>query len=682
VIERMRGPVSADSLEDLLHRYFGFAGFRPAQEEVCRAALSGEDVLLVMPTGAGKSLCYQLPGLARGGTTLVVSPLIALMDDQVAKLRQMGFKAERIHSGLDRAVSRQVCLEYIAGNLDFLFIAPERFRIAGFPEMLEKHKPSLIAIDEAHCISQWGHDFRPDYRMIGQHLNAFRPVPVIAMTATATPVVQDDIHRQLGLGGRRFIQGFRRDNIAIEVVEVAPSLRSGMVRELLDDSSRRPAIVYAPSRKEVEQLAADLKRDFPAAAYHAGLDGERRSGVQSRFLSGDLEVIVATIAFGMGIDKPDIRTVIHTALPGSIEAYYQEIGRSGRDGKHARAILMHSYVDRRTHDYFFERDYPESTVLQRIYSRLGGEPQPKDAVAVLSGLDTDVFDAALEKLWIHGGAVIDHAENIMRGEPAWRPAYEAQRTQKLSHLDQILRFAGTNQCRMTSLVRHFGDLRDAKAACAICDFCAPGDCVAQRFRPPTAAEQTAAGAIAAILSKQGATATGKLFASAATGERNDFERVLGGMARAGLIELAESSWEKDGKTIEFTRANLTPQGRAAALTGGFQFQVAGAFGAEGKGKKRSRVKTKTARKDKSRPAGEESRAAAERAVKALRAWRLAEAKRASVPAFRVMSDKVLTAIAECLPQTTNELLAISGMGVKMVEKYGSSIFRIVSQARG
>jgi DNA topoisomerase-3 len=344
---------SGESLTDLLHRAFGFKAFRPNQEAVCRAAVEGKDVLLVMPTGSGKSLCYQLPAIARGGTTLVISPLIALMEDQVAALKSRGFAVERIHSGRDRAASRQACIDYLNGNLQFLFIAPERLRVAGFPEMLAKRKPALIAIDEAHCISQWGHDFRPDYRMFGQYLPSLRPAPVIALTATATPVVQDDIASQLGLGqAARFIHGFRRENIAIEVVEVGVSQRSALVRDLLNDESRRPGIVYTPTRKQADALAAQFRGHFPAAAYHAGLDAAHRKRVQEEFLAGKIEVMVATIAFGMGIDKPDVRTVVHTALPGSLEAYYQEIGRAGRDGKPSRAVLMHSYADRYTHDFF------------------------------------------------------------------------------------------------------------------------------------------------------------------------------------------------------------------------------------------------------------------------------------------------------------------------------------------
>jgi ATP-dependent DNA helicase RecQ len=293
-----------DILTELLHSVFGFPRFRAGQEAVCRAAVAGRDLLLVMPTGAGKSLCYQLPALARGGTALVVSPLIALMDDQAAKLAALGLKVARIHSGLERHVARQACVDYLQGTLQFLFIAPERLRVPGFPEMLAKKKLALVAIDEAHCISQWGHDFRPDYRMLGQYIPGLRgegdPAPVLAMTATATPTVQADILSQLAMvKPAKFIHGFRRDNLGIEVVELPVPERAGTIAKLLADAGRRPAIVYATSRKQAETLAEELAKRIPAAAYHAGMEPEARERVQTAFLAGELDVIVATIAFGM-----------------------------------------------------------------------------------------------------------------------------------------------------------------------------------------------------------------------------------------------------------------------------------------------------------------------------------------------------------------------------------------------
>ena len=663
---------------------FGFSSFRPGQEEVCRAVIEGKDVLLVMPTGAGKSLCYQLPGIALGGTTLVISPLIALMEDQAAKLLERGFAVERIHSGRDRAVSRQACLDYLNGNLQFLFIAPERLRVSGFPEMLAKRKPSLIAIDEAHCISQWGHDFRPDYRMLGQYLPTFRPCPVIALTATATPIVQDDIAAQLGLQSpARFIQGFRRDNLAIEVVEVAPSQRAAIACQLLLDRSRRPAIVYAPTRAQATGLAADLRLHFPCAAYHAGLEAEHRQRVQQEFLAGRIEVMVATIAFGMGIDKADIRTVIHTALPGSLEAYYQEIGRAGRDGKPSRTILMHAWADRKTHDFFFERDYPDVSFLDALFAQLRPEPQAKSALQHRLGSMSEEFDKALEKLWINGGVVVDFAENISRGQDHWREPYIAQGEQKKQQLELMHRYAESSQCRMAALVRHFGDFADARKPCGKCDFCAPSGCIGQRFRPATAPESRAAARILAGLSSEGARATGKLHSELCPqGElsRDAFEEVLGALARAGLVRLAEAVFEKNGKPIPYRKASLTAAGNAVEEGSPVELLMKDDAAAK---PLRRRKKERSAKRKAARPASQPSRvetpAPAAGLEEALRRWRREEARRRGVPAFRIFSDRALQAIAARRPSSAAELLAIPGIGISTVEKHGAQIYRILGR---
>jgi DNA topoisomerase-3 len=558
------------TLTELLQKAFGFSMFRPNQEAVCKAVTAGKDALLVMPTGSGKSLCCQLPGLARGGTTLVISPLIALMDDQVHKLKERGFAVECIHSGRDREASRRVCSEYLSGALQFLFIAPERLRVAGFPEMLAKRKPSLIAIDEAHCISQWGHDFRPDYRMLGQYLPSLRPAPVLALTATATPLVQKDIATQLGLiEPTHFIHGFRRENIGIEIVEALPSQRPSLAREILSETNHRPAIVYAPTRKQAENLAEEWAGAFRVASYHAGLDAERRRRVQEEFMAGKLDVMVATIAFGMGIDKPDVRTVIHTALPGSVEGYYQEIGRAGRDGNPSRAILMHSYGDRHTHDFFFSRDYPDVALMDRVFTSLRAEPQSKDRLRKTLGIEEELFDKIIEKLWIHKGGVLDFAENVSPGEEAWRASYITQREQKRVQIDQMIRFSESHRCRMISLAHHFGDSSDGATSCGACDFCAPAKCVAQRFRTATDIERTALNRVLSAMKSIRTRSTGKLYAELYPGKeisRDNFEEILGAMARADLLSFADAVFEKEGKQIPYRTVSLTPAGRATTET--------------------------------------------------------------------------------------------------------------------
>jgi ATP-dependent DNA helicase RecQ len=677
----------SSNLDELLRSVFGFARFRAGQEAVCRAAIEGRDLLLVMPTGAGKSLCYQLPAIARGGTALVISPLIALMEDQAAKLAALGLNVARIHSGLERTVARQACADYLQGTLQFIFIAPERLRVPGFAEMLAKKKLALIAIDEAHCISQWGHDFRPDYRMLGEHLPRLRggddAAPVVALTATATPSVQADILSQLGMVKPvKFIHGFRRENLAIEVVELPVPDRAGTIANLLADPERRPAIVYATSRKQAERLAEELSQKIPAAAYHAGLDPETRERVQTAFQASELEVVVATIAFGMGIDKADIRTVIHAGLPATLEGYYQEIGRAGRDGTQSRTYLMHSYADQRTHDFFLNRDYPPTDHLNQVYRALHDERQPVDELRAASKLREEEFDKALEKLEIHGGARVDFGGYVTKGGSGWKKTYTIQAQYRAEQFEKVLRYTTSTECRMAALVRHFGDLVDANRTCGTCDVCDPAGAVLRQFRRMSAAERVMVQEIVDELRPVDYKATGTLqrgIDSLGRLSRDEFEGLLDAMVRAGLIEIEEAEFEKDGESIRFRKVRLTEAGLdlrpttplALLISDGIVHELGGRPEPGARSRKSKAAVVKSAKKVEAGPiqlsADDEALAAR------LREWRASEAKRLRVPAYVVLHDRTLTVLAQARPENPRQLLEIDGMGPAKVEKFGEAI---------
>jgi len=340
-----------------LKEHFGFDDFLPSQEEIIADVLQRKDVLAILPTGAGKSLCYQLPAMEFSGTTLVVSPLIALMKDQVSGLTENGIPAAFLNSSLGVREAREIRERVLDGKVKVLYVAPERLMKDEFLDFIVSVGVSLIAVDEAHCISEWGHDFRPEYRKLNLLRERFPGVPMIALTATATRKVRDDIVKQLGFAEGKYethIGSFDRKNLRYFVRGKQNAYYH--ILGYIEDHPSASGIIYCHSRKSVERMAEDLLADgVEAVPYHAGLPQKERTENQERFQRSDARVIVATIAFGMGIDKPDVRFVIHYDMPKNLEGYYQETGRAGRDGKPSDCILFFSYSDRMKHEYFISQ---------------------------------------------------------------------------------------------------------------------------------------------------------------------------------------------------------------------------------------------------------------------------------------------------------------------------------------
>jgi ATP-dependent DNA helicase RecQ len=355
-----------------LREHFGYPAFRPGQEAAVASVLAGRDTLVVLPTGGGKSLCYQVPALMLPKLTVVISPLISLMKDQVDALTARGLPATFVNSTLSSSQISDRLARAIRGDVKLLYVAPERFDAGSTAERLRDAGVSLLAVDEAHCISEWGHDFRPSYLRIAQVREALGWPPTIALTATATPHVRKDIVAQLKLDSAApIITGFDRTNLTYTVVPTRTDADKDDALVHLLRVNKGLAVVYASTRKAVERIAMLLERaKISAAAYHAGLDDERRHEVQDAFMTEKVRAIVATNAFGMGIDKPNVRLVLHYAMPGTLEAYYQEAGRAGRDGQPAACYLLHAFPDRFTHEFFIKGAYPERPLVEEVYATL------------------------------------------------------------------------------------------------------------------------------------------------------------------------------------------------------------------------------------------------------------------------------------------------------------------------
>jgi ATP-dependent DNA helicase RecQ len=420
--------VMPEPLIDILRHRFSHEAFRPGQAPVVQSAIAGHDLLAVMPTGSGKSLCYQLPAVVLPGLTLVVSPLISLMKDQIGELGRRGIPAGALNSTQGAAERHAVFDSLRGGRLRLLYVAPERFASPQFMSALTATPLSRFVVDEAHCVSAWGHDFRPDYRRLAAAAlecrrsddGPGRP-PMLAFTATATPEVRDDIVALLALHDPRvFVSGFDRPNIELRVVPVSGDIEKHERLPALVGARR--ALVYAATRRRAEEAATTLAAaGLAAAPYHAGLTESERSRVQDRFAAGKLQVVCATNAFGMGIDRPDIDAVIHADIPGSVEAYYQEVGRAGRDGRHATATLLWNFADVRTREYLIDKAREE---------------------------DPDRPKAAVDPVELARRRELDHAK-----------------------LKRMISYAETSSCLRATILRYFGD----PAAREPCDGC--GNCL-------------------------------------------------------------------------------------------------------------------------------------------------------------------------------------------------------------
>jgi ATP-dependent DNA helicase RecQ len=495
-----------DSQQALEH-YFGFREFREPQGEVISEILSGNDLFVVMPTGGGKSLCYQLPAILMDGVTMVVSPLVALMKDQVDALVSRGISATLINSTISGPEQQDRIRRMLAGEYRIVYIAPERFRSRSFLHALGQVTIALFAIDEAHCMSQWGHDFRPDYFRLGKVLDELGRPQVAAFTATATPEVRTDIVERLGLQTPKiFVAGFARPNLRFIVTETEGEFQKyERLRELI--SRHRTGIVYCATRKRVDQVSDNLESwGVKVVRYHGGIDDDAREAAQNRFSQNDCDVVVATNAFGMGIDRADLRFVAHFEMPGSLEAYYQEAGRAGRDGEPAECELLFNYGDTRVQEFFIEGNNPSLELIRRTHLLLRNLANEATEVAVpikdlAARLDYEnnemAVRSALTILDRHG--IIDRydiAGRRVRGIKLLQPGLRAselpidtgalreKEKRDRAKLKAMIAYAYGRECRQKMILRYFGD--PELANCGACDQCSTKR--SEKLRAPSETE--------------------------------------------------------------------------------------------------------------------------------------------------------------------------------------------------
>ncbi|PON13373.1 recombinase RecQ [Candidatus Entotheonella serta] len=505
--------VSARALQTLNQR-FGHKAFCPGQDRIIEAVLQGQDVLVVMPTGSGKSLCYQLPALMREGCTIVISPLIALMKDQVDSLQAQNIEATYINSSLSGQEQFERLQACRSGAYKLLYVAPERFRNARFLSAVGQMNVSLFAVDEAHCISEWGHDFRPDYLRLREAVEHLNQPQVVALTATATVDVQSDIVQQLGCADmQRFVTGFNRNNLTYRVqAQHAIAAKLQLLKELLAAQDGGSVIIYAATRRAVEEVASALSTwGADVLIYHAGLSDAMRRRTQEAFMARSCSIIVATNAFGMGVDKSDVRSVIHFNLPRTIEAYYQEAGRAGRDGEPAECVVLFSFSDVKIQEFLLEQSYPDRSYIEDVYAQIVALSRRQAEVpwqhllpyrshgssAMMLDATVKILEKAgyVERVAQYGG---DDAANPMIRlvtEPVVLSQLEIDygalqrrkrhESQKLRH---VVRYVNTRRCRRHHILSYFGEPWELPN-CGSCDRCLDTEAAAARpQREPDEAE--------------------------------------------------------------------------------------------------------------------------------------------------------------------------------------------------
>jgi ATP-dependent DNA helicase RecQ len=633
-------------LREHLQNLFGLDDFRPSQREVIEDVLAGRDVLCVMPTGAGKSLCYQLPAAVGGGLTLVVSPLISLMEDQVQQLRDEGIAAALLNSSLSAALQRQVISEVENGFDGLLYVAPERFFAPNFASAMEKVKPRLFAIDEAHCISQWGHDFRPDYSRLGEIRQKLGSPTTIALTATATEDVRNDIIHQLGLRDPRVVvTGFDRPNLLYECRRMSKVYERDEELIQLLRADLGSGIVYCATRKAVDAVTAMLSSaltDRPVFAYHAGMDQSARTSNQERFMQTPRAVAVATNAFGMGINKPDLRFVVHYNLPGTLEAYYQEAGRAGRDGLPSRCIILFNFQDKFTQEFFIDK------------------------------IGEDAPDSQLAKI----ARIKRHA------------------TEKL---ELMLRYAQTHRCRRQMILDYFGD--EATVSHCQCDVCRRG------AAPDLSAAGNGEGAIseaAVLLVRQLLSGIARMHgkfgvgmvADVLAGSNNEktarwgFEQLtvfgllkahsvqriiamLHRLLEAGLARQKDPDGVKFRPVIELTAAGI-------AVMKGDQLPPANLADLLPRRVHPERTRRRTERNETA--ADDAMDPESVRRFDRLRAWRAELSRQRHLPAYCICHDSTLRLIAAAAPADIESLERIKGMGPYKVSMYGDALLKAMEHA--